>query len=222
MTPEIPDQVRQAFADRPFLCLSQLARMLGWDVATLRGHVERGNLAGRRKGHGKERTHRVFTLAVFPPSGAGYVRLPPQRLPQLAIRLRTRRSSIFGRHGHPKDRPKCEAQEFEKAERRKAVELVDAAKRENRTPLTLATAAERWWHEVGQYTEETDLEDALKWLIGQIGGKRGLHSIRDDDAAKAVAARIWSRPATTTTASSSTARFRPARLTAPSSFYCAG
>ncbi len=55
--------------------------------------------------------------------------------------------------------------------------------------MTLATAAERWWHEVGQYTEETDLEDALKWLIGQIGGKRGLHSMRDDDVAKAAAAR---------------------------------
>src|SRR5215831_11079232 len=65
MTPEIPDQVRQAFAERPFLCLSQLARTLGWDVATLRGHAERGNLIGRQKGHGKERTHRVFTLADF-------------------------------------------------------------------------------------------------------------------------------------------------------------
>ena len=111
---------------------------------------------------------------IFRPSGAGYVHLPPQRLPQLAIRLRTRRLSISGVTDIPKDRPKCEAQEFEKAERRKAVELVDAAKHENRAPLTLATAAERWWHEVGQYTEETDLEDALKWLIGQIGGKRGL------------------------------------------------
>jgi len=89
----------------------------------------------------------------------------------------------------PKDRPKCEAQEFEKAERRKAVELVEAAKRANRAPLTLAIAAERWWHEVGQYTQETDLEDALEWLVDQIGGKRGLHTIRDDDVAKAVAAR---------------------------------
>ena len=89
----------------------------------------------------------------------------------------------------PKDRPKCEAEEFEKAERRKAVELVEAAKRESRAPLTLATAAERWWHEVGQYTAETDLEDGLKWLASQIGGKRGLHTIRDDDVAKAVAAR---------------------------------
>lgn len=89
----------------------------------------------------------------------------------------------------PKGRPKCQAEEFEKAERRKAIELVDAAKHENRAPLTLATAAERWWHEVGQYTEETDLKDALKWLVGHIGAKRGLHTIRDDDVAKALAAR---------------------------------
>jgi len=45
---------------------------------------------------------------------------------------------------------------------RKAVELFHTRKRENRAPLTLATAAERWSHEVGQYTEEADLEDALK------------------------------------------------------------
>ncbi len=89
----------------------------------------------------------------------------------------------------PAVRWKCEAEAFEKAERRKAVELVDAAKRENRAPLIFATAAERWWHEVGQYTKETDLEDALKWLTGQIGGKRALHTIRDDDIAKAVAER---------------------------------
>jgi hypothetical protein len=78
MTPEIPDQVRQAFAARPFLCLSQLARTLGWDVATLRGHVERGNLIGRQKGHGKERTHRVFTLADF---SAFWSRLCPSTAP---------------------------------------------------------------------------------------------------------------------------------------------
>ena len=89
----------------------------------------------------------------------------------------------------PKNRPKGEAEEFEKAERRKAVELVEAAKRESRAPLTLATAAERWWYEVGQYTEETDLEDALKWITGQIGSKPGRHTIRDDDVAKAVAER---------------------------------
>src|SRR5712671_4449726 len=65
MSPEIPEPVREAFAERPFLCLSRLARALGWDVATVRGHVERGNLVGRQKGHGKARTHRVFTLADF-------------------------------------------------------------------------------------------------------------------------------------------------------------
>jgi hypothetical protein len=64
-TLDIPGPVRQAFAERPFLCLTRLARALGWDVATVRGHVERGNLVGRQKGHGKDRTHRVFTLADF-------------------------------------------------------------------------------------------------------------------------------------------------------------
>ena len=55
--------------------------------------------------------------------------------------------------------------------------------------MTLATACERWWDEVGQYTKETDLEKALAWLCRQIGGKRGLHTIRGDDIARAVAVR---------------------------------
>jgi integrase len=91
--------------------------------------------------------------------------------------------------GVAKDRPKREAEEYEKTERRKADELVKAAREEQRAPLTLALACERWWNEVGQYTSETDLKDALAWLRDQIGGKRGLHTIRDDDVTKAVAER---------------------------------
>jgi len=113
----------------------------------------------------------------------------PQRLPNWRFDFELGGYRFSGVTDVPKGRAKCEAEAFEKAERRKAVELVDAAKRENRAPLIFATAAERWWHEVGQYTKETDLEDALKWLTGQIGGKRALHTIRDDDIAKAVAER---------------------------------
>jgi integrase len=89
----------------------------------------------------------------------------------------------------PKDRPKREAEEYEKAERRKAVELVEATRKGQRAPLTFAATCERWWDEVGQYTAETDLEEALAWLRDQIGGKRGLHAIRDDDVTKAVGER---------------------------------
>jgi hypothetical protein len=65
-TPEqIPDHVRAAFAAKPFLNLTARARALGWDLSTLRGHVHAGKLVGRRKGHGKVRTHLVFTIEDF-------------------------------------------------------------------------------------------------------------------------------------------------------------
>jgi hypothetical protein len=65
-TPEqIPDHVRAAFAARPFMGLTSLARALGWDLLTLRGHVDAGRLVGRRKGHGRVRTHLVFTIEDF-------------------------------------------------------------------------------------------------------------------------------------------------------------
>jgi len=96
---------------------------------------------------------------------------------------------FFGSTDIPKERPKREAQAFEADERRKAVELVAAAKRETREPMTLASATERWWDEVGSHNKEADLPKALAWLCDQIGGKRCLHSIRDDDIARAVAVR---------------------------------
>jgi hypothetical protein len=53
------------FAARPFMDLTALARALQWDLSTLRGHVDAGKLVGRRKGHGKVRTHLVFTIEDF-------------------------------------------------------------------------------------------------------------------------------------------------------------
>jgi hypothetical protein len=89
----------------------------------------------------------------------------------------------------PKERPKREAEAFEATERRQAQRLTEASRREGRQPMTMARACERWWDEVGQYTQETDLKDALDWLCAVIGGARGLHTIRDDDVSKAIAER---------------------------------
>jgi integrase len=43
--------------------------------------------------------------------------------------------------------------------------------------------------QVGQFTKEADLQKALGCLCDQIGARRGLHTIRDDDVARAVAVR---------------------------------
>src|SRR5262249_55080735 len=96
---------------------------------------------------------------------------------------------FFGTTDIPKDRPKSEAQAYEKAERRKAEKIVEAARQEQRQPMTDGTACGRRWDVDGQYTEETDLEDALDWLCKVIGPRRGLHTIRNDDVARAVAER---------------------------------
>jgi integrase len=54
--------------------------------------------------------------------------------------------------------------------------------------MTFAVAADRWWHEIGQHGQESDLKTALDWLKGQIG-TRPLHVLADDDIARAVTAR---------------------------------
>jgi integrase len=64
--------------------------------------------------------------------------------------------------------------------------------------MTIATAAARWWDEVGQYGAETDLgpfpseqypDRPLAWLVEQLGEKTQLDSIRDKDVAALVALR---------------------------------
>jgi site-specific recombinase XerD len=95
----------------------------------------------------------------------------------------------YGTTAVPKERPKREAEAFETAERRRAIELSDIADREDRAPMTLERACVRWWDEVEQYTAETDLKDALEWVCAQIGPRRLLHDIRNDDVAITVAER---------------------------------
>lgn len=54
--------------------------------------------------------------------------------------------------------------------------------------MTFAAAADRWWAEVGRRGKEADLETAIGWLKGQLGGK-ALHLIGNADVAAAVEAR---------------------------------
>jgi hypothetical protein len=65
LDPDIPPEVLKAFQGRAGISLPALAAALEWDIKTLRGHCEAGNLNWRQKGLGTTRHHRVITLADF-------------------------------------------------------------------------------------------------------------------------------------------------------------
>jgi hypothetical protein len=60
---EIPDLLRQAFADRVSLPLGDTARLLRIDQKTLRGHVKAGNIRFVVVGLGVTKLRREFTLS---------------------------------------------------------------------------------------------------------------------------------------------------------------
>lgn len=60
---DIPSQILDAFQQRAFLGIPQLAPLLDMDIKTLRKHIAAGELVGRYKGTGTIQRTRVFTLA---------------------------------------------------------------------------------------------------------------------------------------------------------------
>lgn len=92
-------------------------------------------------------------------------------------------------YGSTEAKNERDAKEVEKAERAKAVRLVEESVRAGRKPMTIGTACDRWWDEVGQHGSDPDLARALDWLKGQIGPRVALHDVNDDMVTKAVEAR---------------------------------
>lgn len=86
-------------------------------------------------------------------------------------------------------KPKREAKAVETEQRRKAQSVVAEIKRANRQPMTVAVACDRWWTEVGQHLEESDLKTSLAWLRDQLGPRRLLHDISADDVTRAITER---------------------------------
>lgn len=81
-----------------------------------------------------------------------------------------------------------------------ALVITDNLRRSERQPMTITEAASRWWDEVGAHGREGDLGPfpsdnpnhrarPLAWLVDELGAKRPLHTIRDDDVARLVALR---------------------------------
>lgn len=90
--------------------------------------------------------------------------------------------------GSTQERTKSEAAKIEKAEIAAAERLVVEVRKSGRRPLTIGQACERWWQEVGQHLNETDLAPRLQWLRDRIGDRQ-LHLLSDDDIAQLVTAR---------------------------------
>jgi site-specific recombinase XerD len=55
--------------------------------------------------------------------------------------------------------------------------------------MTVGTACDRWWEEVGRHGSDPDLKRALDWLKDRIGPKVALHDINDDMISLTVQAR---------------------------------
>lgn len=81
------------------------------------------------------------------------------------------------------------AREDEKARRAEAAVLVEQQLAHGRKPMTLGTACDRWWQEVGRHGSDPDLKRALEWLADQLGRQVPLHAINDDMISQAVEAR---------------------------------
>jgi integrase len=92
-------------------------------------------------------------------------------------------------YGSTEARNEREAKEVEKAKRAEAARIVEESTRAGRKPMTVGTACDRWWTEVGQHGNDPDIERALKWLKGQIGPQVYLHDVNDDMVSHAVEAR---------------------------------
>lgn len=92
-------------------------------------------------------------------------------------------------YGSTKEKSKREAEEVEKAKRAEAEQIVKQAIASGRKPMTIATACDRWWEEVGRHGSDPDLRRALNWLAAQIGPKVALHDINDNMISLAVQAR---------------------------------
>jgi integrase len=92
-------------------------------------------------------------------------------------------------YGSTEVRNEREAKEVEKAKRAEAVRLVEESTKAGRKPMTVGSACDRWWQEVGQHGSDPDIERALQWLKDQLGEQTFLHDVNDDMVSRAVQAR---------------------------------
>jgi hypothetical protein len=92
-------------------------------------------------------------------------------------------------YGSTESKNERDAKEVEKAKRAEALRIVTDAVTTGSKPMTIATACNRWWDEVGRHGSDPDLERALGWLSDQIGPMVALHDVNDDMLSRAVEAR---------------------------------
>lgn len=62
-----------------------------------------------------------------------------------------------------------EAREVEKEKRRQAIEQLERERAEQRAPLTLGRACERWWSEHGQHLADQKIKSALDRIVEVLG-----------------------------------------------------
>lgn len=102
--------------------------------------------------------------------------------------------------GSTRERDKAKAQIIVEKIWSDAIADQERRERSGREPMTIAVAAARWWHEVGQHGAEADLgpyptdnpnyaNRPLAWLVNQLGSDTRLDAIREGHIADLVAKR---------------------------------
>lgn len=90
-------------------------------------------------------------------------------------------------HGSTGSADRRQAEAVERAEKKRVKESAAAAR--PGAEMTLDMAADRYWIEIGQYSKERDLAEALQRLIDWIGPSTSIGDIDDDMLARLVARR---------------------------------
>lgn len=92
-------------------------------------------------------------------------------------------------YGSTERHDELEAREVEKEKRREALAQLERERAEQRAPLTLGRACDRWWNEHGQHLADAKIKSALDKIAKILGRDTPLHDIIDDRVSHLVAER---------------------------------
>lgn len=91
--------------------------------------------------------------------------------------------------GSTEERSKAAATAVAKEKYTNAKRFLDEAKKAGRGAMTIGTAIDRWWEEVGSHGAETDLEKLLAWLKTELKPKTPMHTIGNAEITRVINAR---------------------------------
>lgn len=92
-------------------------------------------------------------------------------------------------YGSTERNDELEARQVEAEKKRDARAQLERERAEQRAPLTLGRACDRWWNEHGQHLADKKIKSALDKIVKILGRNTDLHVITDDTVSHLVAER---------------------------------